>query len=83
MTTAVAAAIYEQYAVVDDNEADAPKPLHADAYIEPPCCTSPDPDTGYFSCGCGGQPVVVCPAVDCPGITDDEAEAIFERLGQS
>lgn len=55
-------------------------PVHPNAYLEPPCCTSPDPDTGHISCGCGGQPMIVCPAIDCPGITADEAESIMERL---
>lgn len=53
---------------------------HADAYLEPACCTFASPN-GLIECGCGGQDSVVCPAVDCTGIEDHEVEGLFERLG--
>lgn len=55
-------------------------PLHDGAYVEPPCCTVPDPDTGMISCGCGGYATIVCPASDCPGFSDIELEELTERL---
>lgn len=51
---------------------------HEEAYVEEPCCTSPDPDTGYISCGCHGQRSVVCPNPDCTGILDHEVDAILD-----
>lgn len=55
---------------------------HAEAYIEPPCCTEADrePDTGMIACGCGGQDQIVCPAPDCTGIKPWEIEELTERL---
>ena len=55
-------------------------PMHPNAYLEPPCCTSPDSD-GLWSCGCGGRAMIICPALDCPGITESDAEMLTERLG--
>ena len=75
MNAVVVAQQIEQYAY-DNGEM---VPLHPAAYLEPPCCTSPDSD-GYWSCGCGGRSMIVCPAIDCPGITADEAETIMERF---
>lgn len=54
-------------------------PAHEDAEIEPACCSGIDSD-GNTSCGCHGSDSVHCPAIDCPGITDDQADMLFERL---
>lgn len=53
---------------------------HADAYIDPACCNGSPDECGRDTCGCGGQDSVVCPAVDCTGLEDYEAEDIMERL---
>jgi hypothetical protein len=66
----------EEWQLDEDGER---KATHPDAYLVPPCCTSPDSD-GLWSCGCGGQTSVVCPAVDCPGIADHEVEELITRL---
>lgn len=50
---------------------------HPNAEVVPPCCTTPDSDTGLISCGCGGQSTVECP--DCDDQLDDETiEKILE-----
>lgn len=47
--------------------------MHADAYVDPPCC---DGD----SCACHGKPQVICPAEDCTGITKHEVNNLFEKI---
>jgi len=54
---------------------------HEEAYIEKACCSPTDVgDHGYVECGCGGQDSVVCPTQDCQGISDNEAEKLWEIL---
>lgn len=50
---------------------------HPNAYVEKACCSSPDSDTGLFSCGCGGQDSVICPDCD-QTLTEDEIQAVLE-----
>ena len=71
-----AVAVRETYTVDDEGQR---VPSHAEAYIEPPCCTAPS-SNGLYECGCGGMSTVVCPAIDCPGISDNDAERLFEEL---
>lgn len=85
MTVAAPAVVWERF--VDDEGDDVDeydeqaRPAHDGAYLVPPCCTTGDPDAGgLITCGCGGRWSVECPAADCPGITDDEADEIRERL---
>ena len=47
---------------------------HDNIEIEPPCCTTPDSDTGYISCGCGGMTNVYCPDCENSDLTGYEIE---------
>ena len=47
---------------------------HDNIEIEPPCCTTPDSDTGYISCACGGMTNVYCPDCDNSDLTGEEIE---------
>lgn len=50
---------------------------HENAVIVPPCCTTPEPDTGMIACGCGGMSTVECPDCD-EEIDEDTIQAILE-----
>lgn len=68
---------HEEWEIDEDGERVA---THPDAYLEPPCCKTPQGEYGRWDCGCQGQYSVVCPATDCPGIQDHEVDALFDRL---
>ena len=56
---------------------------HPDVEVEPPCCTTPEPDTGYIACGCGGQYRVYCPDCHNDELTDDEADELLNNYFES
>lgn len=54
---------------------------HAEAYIEPACCSFADrDDSGYIPCSCGGEDSLKCDAVDCTGIEDYQVDELWKRL---
>lgn len=50
---------------------------HKDAYIEKACCSPHQP---IVECACQGVDRVICPADNCTGILDQEAEVLFAIL---
>lgn len=52
---------------------------HADAYVDPACCSGYDSE-GNISCGCYGRDSVVCPNTYCTGIEDWQVDDLFEVL---
>lgn len=57
--------------------------VHPNVEIEPPCCSSPEPDTGYYACGCGGQYQVYCPDCKNDDMTDRQIEQILDGTYES
>lgn len=47
---------------------------HENIEIDPPCCTTPDPDTGRISCACEGMTSVYCPDCNNEDLSGDEIE---------
>jgi len=62
------------FQLTEDNEWHC---THEDIEVEPPCCSGRDSE-GNPSCGCHGGYGVLCPAWDCDGVTDTEAENIID-----
>jgi len=73
MATQTEAPIYD-LVVNDDGELVC---THPKAYIQPACCR---PGQRLIECACQGHDSVVCPAVNCTGITDAEWDDLYVRL---
>ena len=50
---------------------------HLEAKVIPPCCTTPDQDTGRISCGCQGDYSIYCDECKNEDLTDYETDELI------
>lgn len=56
---------------------------HNNAVIQKACCSTLDRgSSGHIECGCGGMDFAICYNPNCTGITEEDADRIFNYGGE-